>query len=100
MRKEISQEHSVLILEKMCAMIGLSYDAVKFIQPNWFELHTWTLEEEKEFIEWLARFLIDHKYVRPRWKQAIHEAEKINMNYGWKTEPNKYGKDNRLERTS
>lgn len=85
---EISREDSILILEKMCSMIGLSYDAVKFIRPNWFELHTWTPEQENEFIGWLAEFLIKKKYVRDK-KRARHQAEKINMQYGWKTKTTK-----------
>jgi hypothetical protein len=88
--KGISEEHSVQILTKMCEMIGLSYDAVKFIKPDWFSLHTWTPEEEEEFINWLAGFLLKHKYVtgvssRKNKERARHEAQKINAMYGWRT---------------
>jgi len=82
--KDISKEHSVEILTHMCEMIGLSYDAVKFIRPDWFQLHTWTPEEENQFIDWLAEFLVKHKYVKIK-RRARHEAEKVNMQYGWKT---------------
>ena len=81
--KELSREDSITILKKMCHMIGVSYEAVSFIQPNWFDLHTWTPEEEKQFIGWLADFLVKKKYTTK--KRALREARKLNMQYGWKT---------------
>ncbi len=89
--KKITKEDSIAILRKMCEVVGLSYDAVSFMQPNWYELHTWTPEQEQESIEWLAGFLLKHKYVtgissRKNKERARHEAQKINMQYGWKTE--------------
>mgnify|MGYP001612031609 CR=1 FL=1 len=85
MKKELTTEHSEEILRKQCEWIGVDYDKVDFTKRDWYVQHTWTPEQEKGFIDWLARFLIVNDYVYARWRQAVHEAQKINGMYGWKT---------------
>ncbi len=82
--KTLSPEHSREVMQKMCEMIGLSFGAVSFIQPDWYLLHTWSKQEEQEFILWLTLFLLKNKYARNK-RQAEHEAQEINAHYGWKT---------------
>ena len=81
--KQISQEHSEQILEKMFNIIGLEFDKNFIKQENWYQKNTWTKEQEQEFIVWLANFLVKNKYVLK--SIAKHEAEKIVGQYGWKT---------------
>lgn len=83
MRRDISEEDSRIILRKLCEMVGVILETINFSDPNWYELHTWSPEEEQEFINWLADFLVKHNYARKGG--AFREAQKINMQYGWKT---------------
>lgn len=86
MNKEITKEGVELILRELCNRVGVQFETFDFTQDNWFQKYVWSPEQEHDFILWLARFLIDHNYVRPRWKQAVHEAQKLEMQFGWKTE--------------
>lgn len=86
----ISPQHSLEILRKMCGAVGVDYDTFDFSKPNWFWDHTWTKEQEGEFITWLGAFLVKHKYVGKGTKRGQnwgeYEANKMMANYGWRVE--------------
>lgn len=76
------------ILTKMCEMVGTKYEMVDFTAKQWFWTHTWTQEDEDEFIQWLARFF-EKKYFKGNYrgmKHSLYEAKKFTYNYGWKVE--------------
>lgn len=81
----ISKEDSKTILMTLCAYADVDYYDIDFASPDWYTQHTWTPSEEQAFIKWLAEFLIKKKYVINNKKKALHEAEKIDAQYGWKT---------------
>ena len=88
---EISTEHSKEILNKMCEWINIDPKTVDWTDREWFTQHTWTAEQEQKFIDWVAGFLLEKKYVRgpisrTNKKTAHHQATKIVANYGWKTQ--------------
>lgn len=80
---DLSIKHSEEVLKKQCEIIGVDYEKVDFKARDWFMQHSWTKEQEIEFIGWLQGYLIGHRYATKR--SARHEAEKIVMNYGWTT---------------
>lgn len=88
MNKNIQEPHTAEILTKMCEMVGVDYKTFDFNQPNWYWQHTWTKEQEAEFITWLAQFLLKHKYTRKgKYRgedKPTYDAKKIVWNYGWK----------------
>lgn len=85
--KNIKPEHSKQILSKMCETIGIKYEDVNFEEPNWYQKHSWTSEQENEFKKWLGKFLVDNKYsFKGKYRGqncGEYEAAKIIMNYGW-----------------
>ena len=82
----LSTQHSEEMLKKMCEVIGIDSEKdVDWTDREWFLQHTWTAKQEQDFIEWLAGFLIKHKYTRLGKKRALHEASKMVADYGWRT---------------
>lgn len=69
------------LLNKMFEMVGETYTPEYVKEEGWFLKHTWTQEQESEFINWAA------KYFRAK-KTNIQSIPKfINhfvFNYGWK----------------
>lgn len=81
----LSGKHSEEVLKKMCEFVGVKDTDVDWEDREWFLQYSWTAETEQKFIEWLANFLIKHKYVKLGKKRALHEASKMAGDYGWRT---------------
>jgi hypothetical protein len=87
------------IMQKMCDMVGADistvergYKSHKDHDPEWYHKHSWTKEQEQEFIKWTADYLYENK---KDWrelsrtpitskKNARKVAEDINFQWGWK----------------
>lgn len=82
---DISGKHSEEILKKMCEWVNADPDSVDWEDREWFLQHTWTAEQEQKFIDWVADFLIKHRYTRLGKKFARSQASMFVANYGWKT---------------
>lgn len=79
-----------IILDEMCSRVGASN--IDFRSDHWYEDYTWTEEEEKDFINWLANHLYENKEARKMFvnlrkvKRDCNKASnKFVLNYGWKT---------------
>jgi len=79
------------ILRKMCEMVNVPYEKVDFTKERWFHDHTWTAEQEKEFKEWLAKYMFNSQaarvalsYCRKDMTSCEQFAEMFAFNYGWK----------------
>ena len=51
---EQQNPYLVKILKQMCEVISVDYDTVDFKEDGWYHKHTWTVEEEDNFLIWLA----------------------------------------------
>lgn len=91
MRNKITPQHSIEILKKMAQAVGQDYDELGegfFEKQHWYWDFSWTVEQQNEFRDWLAEFLLKNKYASTRLyrdlPQNIYEANKMVANYGWK----------------
>ena len=78
------------ILDEMCSRVGAK--DVNFEEDNWYLKHTWTMEEQDDFINWLANYLYENKEAREMFvnlrkvKRDCNKASnKFVLNYGWRT---------------
>jgi len=79
------------ILKKMCEIIGVNHETIDFKQEQWFTSHSWTKEQETEFVDWLTHYIYNNKEARLRLSYARKDkascaqfARLFVLNYGWK----------------
>lgn len=82
------------VMTKMCEIIGIEIGSVDFDNPLWYDTHSWTVDQEMEFLFWLVELLIDDESVRT---SLLEEPENCDMEscmyagsyfismYGWNT---------------
>lgn len=92
---ELKQKNPKLveILEKMCEMVGVKIEDVDFDDENWFWQYEWTIDEEKQYTDWLAEKIINDKQLRKdvfdcniqvNLGLARSLAKMFVFNWGWK----------------
>jgi hypothetical protein len=85
----LKRTHFCAILRAQCAAVGVNYDVFfkpfkyhKEIPKRWHLKHTWTTEQQGEFIIWLTRYFMVQ--FRVHSKQAENMAATWISDYGWK----------------
>ena len=82
-----------LVLKEMCKRVGTNFNSVDFKDPNWYNQYSWSMDEETNFIEWLANALMTNKTVRMdllvypshlTYNKARKAAKEFVLNYGWR----------------
>jgi len=82
-----------IILKHMCEIINVDYDTINIKEEDWYLKHSWTLEQEKNFVNWLANYLYTNKEARLALYKVSHKFTKTQcekkagffaFNYGWK----------------
>lgn len=80
------------VLKEMCSRVGADYDSVDFQKDGWYLDHTWTTEEQEDFVSWFAAFL---KNTGPRTEMCKYPqlvktteerkrfARKFISEFGW-----------------
>lgn len=77
-------------LREMFSRVGERYPNPKLTKyRNWFELRTWTEEEENDFRTWMKTYL--KKKCRWNNRTIQREIEMFLLMWGWKTELTKKG---------
>lgn len=81
------------ILKEMCRRVGADYSTIDFSAPEWYLKHTWTLQQEKEFTQWLSQQIKKDPDIRKTFtttpasylsKNTIESmARGWVFNYGW-----------------
>ena len=79
------------ILKEMCNRVGVAFEDIDFQEHNWFTKHRWTIHEEEDFTDWLAKHLYDNKEARhfilritSKNKSLCKKGAKAFVfNYGW-----------------
>ena len=79
------------IMRKMCEFVNADFDNIDFKSDDWYNTHTWTEQQEQEFIAWLKKHLKD--ITKNDWYELTHFsrnkrnidslANEITWNYGW-----------------
>lgn len=93
MIEEEKNPYLVQLLKKMCEVINVDYDSIDFQEEDWYEKHTWTTEQENDFILWVSEELFSNEAMR---EELLENPEKsiINCfqaavhfvaNFGWDT---------------
>ena len=80
------------ILNEMCSRVNANLKDIDFKSKDWYLKHTWTEEEQDDFIKWLADFLHTNNKARKLFniignsgKQCKRGAMLFNLYFGWKT---------------
>lgn len=82
------------IFGKMSEMIGVDFKTIDINKKGWYDDHTWTRQQEKEFKQWLTEYFKKSKgafwffrdiNVYPHNRtQCKLLAEKLTNQYGWR----------------
>lgn len=85
-------KHLKEILEKMFSYVGEKYTPEYVKQDEWFLNHSWTKEQQDEFIVWLVDYLKNSEARKELMMFPIKDRKNLVMfsqhfvfNYGWKT---------------
>ena len=66
-------------LEEMFRRVGLEYPNKELTeQDDWWTKHTWTIEEENEFRDWMKKKLKKHKI-----RRVDSEISMFLLMWGW-----------------
>lgn len=80
-------------LKEMCRRVEVDYDDVDFTKDDWYLDHSWTENEQNQFIEWFAQNLRNMGPRRELCKyptlvrtkpQRIKFARNFVFQFGWK----------------
>jgi hypothetical protein len=92
MEKFKQKPHLKRILKEMCKRVGTSIDKVNFTKPGWFTKHSWTEQEQEDFMKWLIDYLSESRLARVEIlnipisdSRTIERAASLFIfEYGWK----------------
>ena len=85
-------KHLTTILKKMCSMVKADYDKIDFKSVHWFLDYEWSIEQEKKFVVWLAKYLKDKPSAFKELSDSnivsnhriMSVAKEFVYTYGWK----------------
>jgi hypothetical protein len=79
------------ILQEMCRRVNVDYNTVDFTKDRWYVDYSWTVEEEKDFTDWLTKEVISnrkkYKPVFPMTSSTYFVKKSVEwfvLQYGWK----------------
>jgi hypothetical protein len=83
------------IFEELAKRVGSSLEEINFDDKNWFEKHTWTVEEELNYKNWLIEFMENNPdVIEDLVKEGLLRRDINNMAtdfvifYGWNYKKN------------
>jgi hypothetical protein len=85
-------KHLKTVLTKMCEYVEVDYEAVDFTKDKWYQEHTWTFEQAKDFETWFFNYLANNEEARNeimrtpirQKKWLMRFVKQFESNYGWK----------------
>lgn len=86
MGKNIDELIFCELLPEMFKRVGLKNSDINDLTkvPQWFTTQKWTIEQEQDFTNWVARRL--RSKLNMPVKQAEREAKMFLLNFGWSLE--------------
>lgn len=83
----------VVVLKKMCDIVGADFDSIQFESDDWFLKHSWEEDQEKEFIDWMADYLYKNRIARLEMTKITNNTKRncrnaavqFVWNYGWRS---------------
>ena len=84
-------KHLKIILTEMCQKVGVEFKDVNFNDADWYQKHTWTEEEQDDFVKWMTDYLYTNTEARREIttvisrnkRQSKRAAEMFCFSYGW-----------------
>ena len=96
MKPKIKNKYLRDILKEMCRKVGANFNEIDFKKERWYEEYSWTVEQQNDFISWLAEYLKKNQGARigperiPELEIYAHNsrfllefAKSFAFNYGW-----------------
>jgi hypothetical protein len=83
----------IIVFKKMCKMVGADFNSIDFSKDGWYNQYEWTVEQEKEFFNWLSKKIRNNKTIRndvttfsfkPNKIRADKTAHWFVFMWGWK----------------
>jgi hypothetical protein len=88
LKKEDFSPGLTAILVEMCKRVGANFDDLNFQEDGWYNLYTWSAEEQLDFEKWIINHpdkkvieVLGH-YKNKKDKQT--KASLFTLWYGWK----------------
>jgi hypothetical protein len=82
--KRLTPAQSDYVLKKMFNVVGEKFTRTYCRQPQWFLKHSWTPEQEGEYINWLEDYLVKKLKIP---KYMAHDSALWHIvEYGWRQE--------------
>jgi|694.fasta_scaffold00447_19 hypothetical protein len=93
MIEEEKNPYLVQLIRKMCEVINVDYNTIDFQEDEWYDKHTWTEEQENEYIVWMSEELFNNEAMREELLEnpeksimnCFHAAVHFVANFGWDT---------------
>ena len=81
-----------IILKEMCNRVGADSESIDFSSPDWYTKYEWTMQECKQFEDWMADFVYKNakarreitNYSYKNKKRAEKVAREFTFMYGWR----------------
>jgi GR25 family glycosyltransferase involved in LPS biosynthesis len=85
-------KHLKTIFTEMCKRVKADPTKINPKKEEWFRKHSWTLEEQDDFAEWMTNYIYNNKEAMKeiliyttRSKKKVREAvDWFLFNYGWR----------------
>ena len=80
------------VMKKMCVMINVDMNKIKFHSPNWWTTHTWTEKQQEQFRKWFEDLLYNDSKAREELMDLNIKNKKLIgravawflLCYGWR----------------
>jgi hypothetical protein len=87
-------DHLKVVMTEMCSRVGVELKKVDFGSAGWFRKHTWSREQEDDFVNWLANYVYSDSEARKQpttiriktRDKCKRFAKSFVFQYGWKVQ--------------
>jgi len=104
---EQQNPYLIRIIKHMCDVIDVDYTTIDCKEDGWYEKHTWTIEQEDNFLMWLSSELYNNEAMREELltdpersiENCFTAAVHFVGNFGWDTEDDVIDRIEEIEET-
>lgn len=85
-------ESLTFVLQEMCNRVGADFNSIDFSDEQWYNKYEWTIQECKQYKEWLSDYLYNNAKARRELSSCSLKkryytdrlANEFVFMYGWK----------------
>jgi hypothetical protein len=84
-------KHADIVFKEMCRRVKAPFKTIDSNKdPEWYKKYKWTLEQEKDFLDWLVNYWYNNAEARNEMtrckknKKCLEEAKSwFSLQYSW-----------------